>query len=68
MSTVPTNIETIQATKAQEGRQAVTEQVLRHLLSVLDPQPSDYKLPYRQVLARLQEVIAKEIEQQGEVS
>lgn len=65
MSTFHTNVEAIQETKAHDARQAVKDQVLRHLLSVLDPQPSDYKLPYRQVLARLEELIAKELQALG---
>lgn len=60
-----TPIDALQAQKAQESAQAVKEQALRQLLRVLDPQPSDYKLPYRQVLVRLEEVIAKELQSQG---
>lgn len=60
MAETPTNIEALQAQKAAEGVQALREQAVRSLLSLLDPQPSDYKLPYRQVLVRLAEVIATE--------
>lgn len=58
----PANIEALQAQKAAEGTQAVKEQALRQLLTVLDPHPNDAKLSYQNVLARLQTVMLREMQ------
>lgn len=63
-SAVSTNIEELQALKAREGNRAAKEQGLRQLLSVLDPHPNDVALGYGDVLWRLQQVIAVELQQQ----
>ena len=63
-ATASTNIEELQALKAQEGNQAATEQALRQLLSVLDPHPNDHALAYRDVLGRLQTVLTRELQAQ----
>lgn len=59
-----TDIERLQALKAQEGTQAATEQALRQLLSVLDPHPNDHALDYKGVLGRLGTVVARELQAQ----
>lgn len=61
-----TNIEELQERSAQEGRQAVTEDALREVLRLLDPHPQDAKLSYAQVLGRLENVIARELQQAGD--
>lgn len=58
----PTNIEALQDLKAREGTQAFKEQALRQLLTALDPHPQDAKLTYRQVLERLENVLARELQ------
>lgn len=61
----PTNIEELQALKAREGNQAAKEQAVRQLLTVLDPHPNDQALAYAEVLGRLENVIARELQQVG---
>lgn len=51
--------------KAYDAQQAVKDHALRQCLRAIDPQPSDYKLPYRQVLVRLAKVIARELQALG---
>lgn len=58
----PANIEALQELKATEGAQAVKEQGIRQLLTVLDPHPNDAKLSYANVLARLQTVMLREMQ------
>lgn len=59
-----TNIEALQDVKAREGYQAAKEQAVRQLLTVLDPHPNDQALAYAEVLGRLENVIARELQQQ----
>lgn len=49
----------LEALQAREGRQAVTEPAFRDLLRLVDPQPHDDALAYRDVLGRLANVIAR---------
>lgn len=62
----PPSIEALQELKAQEGNQAATDHALRLLLGVLDPHPQDARLTARQVLERLENVIARELQAQKE--
>jgi len=55
-----TNIEALQDQRNQETLQIYRRNALRHTLSVLDPQPGDVGLDYAGLVARLQEVLARE--------
>ena len=61
-----TNIEQVQEALQRQIAQAQKEGAVRDVLRALDPQPTDYPLDYAALLHRLEEVVARELNTQGE--
>ena len=61
----PTNIEAIQAAKAQEAWLVVRMDAVQRLLAVLNPRPDDARMGYIALLQRARNALTKELQEQG---